>query len=151
MVINEIVRRVWLEFEPELASHGYELVEVEYGPERGTCVLRLFIDKPGGVTLDDCQTVSHLVSALLDAADFISEKYCLEISSPGFDRPLRKPCDFERFAGERVKVVLASPVEGRKRFSGVLKGFSDGLIALDCGGQAYEVHIENVKKANLDR
>lgn len=151
MDISDIVRRSWQEFEPELAEQGYELVEVEYGMQGGSAVLRLFIDKSEGVTLDDCQRVSHLVSALLDRSDFVSGHYMLEVSSPGFDRPVRKASDFERFAGEKIALTALTAIAGRKQFRGILKGFRDGLVLVECAGTEHGIHIENLKKARLDR
>lgn len=151
MLSTEIIERVWRDLEPEIAKLGYELVEVEFGHEIHGRVLRLYIDKESGITHEDCQTVSHVVSALLDKSDFIAEHYVLEVSSPGFDRPVRKPSDFIRFKDERIKVVAQTPVMGRKRFKGILRDFQDGLVTVECDGAFYEVHIENVKKANLDR
>ena len=148
---SEVIRRAWAQLETELGEQGYELVEVEYAQENGAWILRLFIDKDGGVTLDDCQTVSHVLSAVLDRDDFIVSRYMLEVSSPGIDRPIRKTQDFERFTGERVKLVSSAPVNGRKQFKGSLKGFQDGMVAVDCDGVVFEIHIENVKKARLDR
>jgi ribosome maturation factor RimP len=75
----------------------------------------------------------------------------LEVSSPGIDRPIRKPEDFERFAGERIRLKARSPVNGRKHFKGVLTGLKDGLVLLECDGESHAIHIENIKKANLDR
>jgi len=148
---NEVVDRVWEEITPELNEQGYELVEVEYAQESHGRVLRLYIDKENGITLDDCQAASQLTSAILDKADFIVEHYMLEVSSPGYDRPVRKGVDFQRFAGERIRITLDSPIGGRKKFSGVLKGYQDGLVTVDCDGSPYEVHIENIRKANLVR
>lgn len=148
---QDVIRRVWTEFEPEVNAQGYELVEVEFAQEGRSRVLRLYIDKEGGILLEDCQAVSQLVSALLDAGDFVQEHYLLEVSSPGIDRPLRKAADFERFAGEPVKLTAVAPVAGRKKFSGVLRGIHDGLIVVECDGAPCEVHIENLKKAHLDR
>jgi ribosome maturation factor RimP len=148
---NEIVRRAWEELEPELKEQGYELIEVEHAVQTGRRILRLFIDKEGGVTLDDCQIVSRCAGAALDMSDFIRERYYLEVSSPGFDRPVRKPQDFERFTGERIKLQVNVPVAGRKQFKGELKGFRDGLVLMDCDGTPFEIHIENLKKAHLMR
>lgn len=151
MLANEVIERVWEEVTPELNEQAYELVEVEYAPGARGWVLRLYIDREGGVTLDDCQRVSRVVGNLLDRLDFIQERYVLEVSSPGFDRPVRKAADFDRFKGERIKLVLETAVSGRKRIKGVLEGYRDGLVKVDSDGTIYEVHIENLKKANLDR
>ena len=146
-----VVRRVWEELEPELAEMGFELIEVEFGRHGRTDILTLFIDRDGGVTIDDCTSASRQVSAVLDKDDFIESQYTLEVSSPGIARPLRKPSDFERFAGERIKVKTVTPVEGRSRFAGVLRGYCDGMVALEIDGSEYQIHLENVKRANLDR
>jgi len=150
---SEIIREAWSAIEPELAAQGYELVEVDFtGTSHGSPALRVFVDKPGsGVTLDDCTEVSQLLGALLDKEDFIQQRYTLEVSSPGVDRPVRKPEDFARFVGEPIRLTTQLPTSGRKKFTGTLTGFSDGLIALDCDGSPFEVHIENVKRANLNR
>jgi len=134
-----------------LAEQGYELVEVEFARQGRGRILRLFLDKDGGVTLDDCVEASEFVGALLDAGSFVEDGYSLEVSSPGFDRPVRKAADFARFAGERIKVTAHAAVRGRTRFCGVLKGCEDGLVTIDCDGTEYEVHVENLKKARLDR
>jgi ribosome maturation factor RimP len=150
--MNELVRRAWRALEPCLAEQGYELVEVEYARQGGSPLLRLYIDKAGGgITLDDCTAVSELLGPVLDAGDFISEHYLLEVSSPGIDRPLRKTADFERFAGEEIRLVAEAPSEGRKRFTGILRGIKDGSIEVECEGHGYQIHIENLKKANLNR
>jgi ribosome maturation factor RimP len=148
---NDVVHRLWQDLEPELAHQGYELVEVEYLQQSGAWVLRLFIDREGGVSLDDCRKISQAVSPLLDVAGFIDGRYVLEVSSPGFDRPVRKPADFERFAGERIRVVSLAPVHGRTQFRGRLQGLCDGLVLVDCDGTVHEIHVENVKKAHLVR
>ncbi len=147
-----IIKKTWDEFEALLTTHGYELVEVEYSVQHGRPVLCLYIDKADSpVGLDDCTAVSQLLSPLLDRDDFVPGDYVLEVSSPGMDRPLRKASDFERFAGEPVRLQAHSPVGGRKKFSGVLRGVRDGLIALECDGVVHEIRLENLKKANLNR
>lgn len=148
---EELVRRFWTRFEADIAEQGYELVEVEVAGQSGVRILRIYLDKPGGIGLDDCTAVSQLLNPLLDAEDFITENYVLEVSSPGIDRPLRKPPDFTRFAGEPVTVLTHSPIEGRKKFTGTLLGFEDGLIQVECDGTVCEIHIENLRKANLVR
>jgi ribosome maturation factor RimP len=152
LTVDEIIRTAWAVFDPELTEQGYELVEVEYGRQEGVLILRVYVDKtPGGITLDDCTAVSQLLSPVLDTRDFIGGEYMLEVSSPGFDRPIRKPEHFVRFAGEPVKVVTNALVGGRSRFSGVLKGFDDGLVLLEVDGEPVSIHIENLKKARLNR
>lgn len=148
---DEIVRRSWDEFERPLRESGYELVEVEYTAQGRTPILRVYIDKRGGITLEDCTAASQLLNPLMDAADFMPGQYLLEVSSPGIDRPLRKPEDFERFVGEEVRVSTTVPTDGRRNFKGVITGCRDGLILLDCAGRSVEIHIENLKKANLNR
>jgi ribosome maturation factor RimP len=149
---DSILRRIWEDFEPEIAVLGYELVEVEYAGGDGQRVLRFFIDKgESGITLDDCVSVSRVLSLLLDERDYIDSRYMLEVSSPGIDRPLRKPADFARFAGEQVRVTTHAPVLGRKKFSGALAGFSEGLLRVECDGEMFEIHVDNVRKANLRR
>ncbi|MCH7908748.1 MAG: ribosome maturation factor RimP [Candidatus Hydrogenedentes bacterium] len=151
MQINEIVRVAWENLEPELLQQGYELIEVECAQQGAKDILRLFIDTEKGITLDDCADVSRFVGVLLDKYDWIDRRYTLEVSSPGFARRVRKPEDFKRFAGEKIILKTIAPVNGRRSFSGVLTAYDDGLISLDDGGTIHAVHIENVKKAHLDR
>lgn len=147
-----VIQRIWDEFEAPLRTHGYELVEVEFGPQYGRQVLRVYIDKQnGGISLDDCTAVSQLLTPVLDRSDFVPKRCVLEVSSPGLDRPLRKAADFERFVGEPVRLQTHVPVNARKNFTGVLRGLADGLIALECDGVVYEIHLENLKKAHLNR
>ena len=107
-----------------------ELVHLEMRRESGGMVVRLFIDKEGGVTLDDCAHVSRQVSARLDADDPIEGRYTLEVSSPGLDRPLSRDRDFERFSGHRVKVTTESPIDGQRNFIGRLNGLMAGAVHL---------------------
>ena len=151
MESRELVRRAWSELEPHLIEQGFELVELEFAQQGGRGVLRLYVDRSGGVTIDDCVAVSQLLSPVLDAAEFLSDSFVLEVSSPGIDRPLRKPEDFQRFAGERVVLKSQLPVNGRKKFKGVLQGLMDGAVRVECDGQKYAIAIENVQRANLDR
>lgn len=148
---EEIIRRGWSELEPLLLSQGYELVELEIAMFGGRRILRVFIDKEGGISLSDCQAVSQILNPVLDSTDLMEGSYTLEVSSPGFDRPVRKPGDFERFAGERIKIKTVLPVEGRKQFKGVLNGLKDGLVVVESEGRVYEIHLENLLRANLDR
>ncbi|HZQ92907.1 MAG TPA: ribosome maturation factor RimP [Terriglobales bacterium] len=138
------------------ATHGMEVVDVEFRGAAKSRMLRLFIDKPGGITHDDCALVSNEVGAILDVEDAVpGGSYVLEVSSPGLDRKLVKPADYERFAGNRVRVTTREPVEGSRHFEGRLEGLHDGRIALEVGGgrkhppRRLEIELANIDRANL--
>jgi ribosome maturation factor RimP len=135
--------------EPLLAQLGYELVELEFAPGHGRGVLRIFIDKPAGVGLDDCERVSREVSALLDVEDPIPAAYALEVSSPGDDRVLRKRAHFDRFVGSRVKVELTAARAGRRRYTGTLLSVDDAGVALQVDQECVSVPFEEIGKARL--
>jgi len=134
---------------PVVAGLGYELWELEFAPRAGGGLLRLYIDSPAGISLDDCERVSRAVSGTLDAADPIPGAYTLEVSSPGLDRVLRTPAHFERFTGERVKLEMMQPVEGRKRFAGRLTKVAGGEITLELENGAVRLPIDDIHKARL--
>ncbi len=146
----KIVETVRGMVDPILLDSGYDLVDVEYLRGPGGMVLRLIIDKPGGVTIDDCADVSHLVGDLLDVEDPIPCPYNLEVSSPGINRPLKKPQDFKRFAGQKVYVQTSEPVEGRRRFKGILLGMEQGEISLEAGDRVWKIPLECIRRARLD-
>jgi ribosome maturation factor RimP len=141
---------------PILDSMGIELVDIEFGRVGRDAVLRLFIDKDGGITLDDCAVVSHELSLILDVEDVISCNYSLEVSSPGIDRPLKKPSDYERFSGRLIKVRTYEPLPDdkgnkRKTFLGKLEGLVDGVVKITLAeGQTASIPLERVAKANLE-
>jgi ribosome maturation factor RimP len=140
--------------EPPIEALGYELVDIEFAREGRGGVLRIFIDRPAGdssgaVTVDDCARVSHTVSELLEVDDPIKGHYTLEVSSPGFDRILRTRAHFERFVGERVFAELKLPLEGRRRFAGVLKSVVDDTIVVEVDGKAHSLPLERIQKARL--
>lgn len=109
---------------------NYELVDVEFVKEGSNWYLRVYIDKPGGITIDDCQAVSERLSDLLDKKDPIEQSYFLEVSSPGLDRPLKTERDFVKYKGEEVEVKLFQPVDGNKIFEGELVGLRDGSVVI---------------------
>lgn len=148
---SEIVRLVWSDVEQQLAEQGFELVEVEYGNEAHGVVLRLYLDMEGGITLGDCQRAAQFLNPFLDSCDYLDSRYMLEVSSPGIARPVRKPADFARFAGERVKLQSYAAVLGRKKFTGTLEAFQDDCVIVGCDGEQYEIHVENLKHCHLDR
>jgi ribosome maturation factor RimP len=139
--------------EPPIEGLGYELVDIEFAREGRGGVLRIFIDWPAGaqvgISVDDCATVSHAVSQVLEVEDPIKGHYTLEVSSPGFDRILRKREHFERFVGERIFAELKLPIDGRRRFVGVLKSIVDDAIVMDVDGQAHSLPLERIQKARL--
>jgi ribosome maturation factor RimP len=139
---------------PVVAGQGYELVDLELKHEMGAWVLRVFIDGPNGIGLDDCANVSRELSPVLDVADVIPMRYNLEVSSPGLDRPLKKEADFARFLGKKAKIRTRHPVEyshsgPRRNFSGKLVGVSQGKVKIDVGDQVCEVPVDDVEKAHL--
>jgi ribosome maturation factor RimP len=142
--IEEIATRV-------AASEGIEVVEVELKGAGANRVLRILIDRPEGVTHGDCETVSQQVGTILDVEDVIpGGRYTLEVSSPGVERKLTKPSDFERFAGQKAKVVLREPEEGRKSWEGVLTGLREGRIGLEVApGRTLEFPLDSIERANL--
>ncbi len=154
-IVNEkTAERAWTLLEPILVRDGFEIVEVEWAREAGGQVLRVYIDRPGGVTIDDCQAVSRTVDPILEVEDLVEGAWQLEVSSPGLDRPLRKPADFARFAGQRAKVRTHGPVETgtgpRRNWSGILKGFSDGMVEIDVDGRLHRIPHDQIARAHLE-
>lgn len=150
---EDILEKVRQIAAPLAAQEGLELVDVEFGGPGGRQTLRLFIDKPGGVSLDDCTAISRAVSAALDVEDPIAGAYDLEVSSPGLDRPLRTPEHFEKFKGSKVRVKTFGPVpecENRKTFVGQLVGFAEGKVIVDVDGKVFHVPHAQVSKANVE-
>ncbi|MBI2561211.1 MAG: ribosome maturation factor RimP [candidate division NC10 bacterium] len=127
----EIVDRVRSLAEPILADRGLELVDLEFRREGRGWTLRLYMDRAGGVTLDDCQRVSQELGDHLDVADLIPYSYNLEVSSPGLDRPLTRDADFLRFAGKAARITTSEAIQGQRNFHGRLAGLADGEVLLD--------------------
>ncbi len=135
--------------EPGLLAKGLELVDVEFKKEGKNWVLRVFIDKEGGVTLEDCQKISSLVGDLIEVEEVIEPAYTMEVSSPGLNRVLKKEKDFIRFSGKKIGVQCHAPLNGRKKFTGILKDFKNQSIHLEVDGQLQIIPINRVAKANL--
>ncbi len=146
---REFIKRLWEILDPVVSSEGMDIIEMEFRREPQGFVLRLYIDHPDGVTLDDCSRVSRVVSDFLDVVDPIEHAYNLEISSPGLNRPLRKPEHFARFIGSVVKVKTVEPIENRKSFKGILTESSDDMISVNCDGVVFGIPIAIVDKAQL--
>lgn len=117
--------------EPIVAAHGFELVDVEYVKEAGNWYLRGYIDKEGGITVNDCEAVSREFSDRLDECDFIEDSYIMEISSPGLDRPLKKEKDFARAMGKAVEIRTYRPIDKQKEFCGVLNAYDSNSVTID--------------------
>jgi ribosome maturation factor RimP len=146
--------------EPVCLAHGLALVDARFASEHGGLVLRVLIERPelpeqqergSGVSLADCQTVSRDLSTLLDveSADLLPGRYRLEVGSPGLDRPLLTPQDFQRFAGREVRVRTGRPIDGRKQFEGVLQGLAGDCVKLSADGHELSVPLDQITKANL--
>ena len=135
--------------EPGLLAKGLELVDVEFKKEGKNWVLRVFIDKEGGVTLEDCQKISRLAGDLIEVEEVIEPAYTMEVSSPGLNRVLKKEKDFVRFSGKKIGVQCHAPLNGRKKFTGILKDFKNQSIHLEVDGQLQTIPINRVAKANL--
>jgi ribosome maturation factor RimP len=134
--------------EPPLAALGFELADLDaHLGKRG--LLRIFIDRKGGVTLDDCERVSEQLGAWLDVEDPLPGSYVLEVSSPGFDRRLRTLEHFARFTGERCKVELKDPREGRRRLTGRIVGTAGPDVAIDVDGTVWQVPLNDIAVARL--
>jgi len=139
-VIMDVVKLV----ETTVNGLGYELVDVE---RSGRGMLRVFIDKPQGITVEDCQTVSHQLTRLFLVENVDYDR--LEVSSPGLDRPLKKEADFVRFAGQQAHLKLRMPMAGRKNFTGVIGAVNDGILQLDVDGSQVAIELSNLDKARL--
>jgi ribosome maturation factor RimP len=143
---NRLIAR----FEPVLVELGYELVEVEFAPGPGGGTLRIYIDHPEGIDVDDCAEASHVLSEILDADDpFPGSSYSLEVSSPGLDRVLRTAEHFARFVDNRVKVELKVAREGRKRYTGVLRRADGESIDLDVDNFSVSISLAEISRARL--
>ena len=146
---KKVAQRVESLAEPLCAAEGLELVHVEFQREAAGRILRLYIDKPGGITLDDCTDISRQLGDMFDVKLETELSYRLEVSSPGIDRPLGKLYDFERFEGQLVKIRTKEPIEGQKRFTGILEGVVGALIRLRINHQSIAIPFDRITKAQV--
>lgn len=146
---GKIILKVWELIEPLCEAEGMELVQVEYQREARGRILRLYIDRPGGVTLDDCVHVSRQTGDILDVCLENVGTYSLEVSSPGVNRPLAKQVDYQRFKGRRASIKTIQPIDGQKKFIGVLAGISDGSVKLADPNTIITIPFEKIAKAHL--
>ncbi|MBC7320997.1 ribosome maturation factor RimP [bacterium] len=134
-----------------IENMGYELIDVEYGRERGIWVLRLFVDRvEGGITLKECESISHTVSLLLDELDPIPHSYNLEVFSPGLDRVLKKPKDFARFVGHKALFKLKSPIKGSKNIKATIREVVSSAVIVEREREIFSIPFENILKARLE-
>lgn len=129
---------------PIIAEHNFELVDVEYVKEAGTWYLRAYVDKEGGISIDDCEVVSRALEAKLDETDFIEDAYILEISSPGLTRPLKKDKDYTRNIGKLIEFRLFQPVEGSREYTATLISFDAKSIVVETAGKNFTVERSNL-------
>jgi ribosome maturation factor RimP len=150
--MDATIKRVWELAAPLAEGEGMEIVEIEFRPEgrRGGRVLRLYMDKQGGPSVDDLSRVSHRLSDLLDAENAIESAYTLEVSSPGINRPLKKPEHFARYLGKRIRIRTRDMIEGRRSFLGILgQVLADSVILMQEGRQ-YQIPFSIIDKSNYE-
>jgi ribosome maturation factor RimP len=152
MVLDRTVSRIW-EVATQIADgEGMEVIDVELRPEgsRRGRVLRLYLDKHGGPNIDELGRVSRQLSELLDTQDIVEGSYTLEVSSPGINRPLKKPEHFQRFIGKRVRVRTGDMIDGRRSFLGILKAVTGEKIKIEVEGKQYEIPFSMIEKSNYE-
>ena len=146
---QKVIDRVWSLAQPLCEAEGLELIQVEYQRESAGRVLRMYVDKPGGIRLDDCVGVSRQISDILDVNLEDVGPYSLEVTSPGPERPLAKKQDFDKFKGSRAKIKTYQPLNGQKNFTGVLLGISGDAVSLQIGEQVITIAYADISKARL--
>lgn len=144
-----IVRQVWDLMEPVIRAEGMEIIEIEYRRESVGWVLRVYVDRDSGVSVDDCAQISRVVGDILDVADIIYNPYHLEVSSPGLNRPLRKREHFVKYIGKVVDIKTLVPLVTRRNFRGVLKDVGDDRITVECDERLFEILFSNMDRARL--
>ena len=146
---SEQIAEVWDLVEPVIEARGMEILEIEHRRESAGWVLRIFLDSERGISVEDCAEISRIAGDLLDVADLLQTPYNLEVSSPGLDRPLRKPEHFEKVIGDIIEVRTISPVQNRRNFRGELKETSPEEVVLECDKRSYSIPMSLVERARL--
>jgi len=146
-VMSKITEKVFKLAKPVVEDEGCTLWDVEYVREAGTWFLRVFIDKDGGVGIDDCERISRRLDPILDEADPIADSYVFEVGSAGAERELKRPSDFEQFMGSEIELKLYQPIDGRKSFVGTLSGYNDGVVTVLLGKE--EKNFDKSKTAQV--
>ena len=150
MKFEPVIQEVYKTIEPILQSQGLELIDVEYKREAQGWVLRIYLDREGGITVEDCAEVSRELGTILEVRDLIPNRYVLEVSSPGLTRSLKKPGDFNKYQNRSVKIKLFLPLEGRRNFKGKLLGLKEDKVCVESERRIYEIPMQNIAKANLE-
>lgn len=141
---KSVAQRVEEMVSPIVEESNYELVDVEYIKEGQNWYLRLYIDKEGGITIEDCETISEKINHLLDETDIIPNSYFFEVSSPGLERPLKKDKEFEKYKGETVEVKVYNPINKKNTFEGELVGLIDGKVVINCNNERMEFGRQDI-------
>ncbi len=148
---EEVAARVTELLQPLFLSQGVDLVEVEFRrPRKGRAILRLFVDRAGGITLEEITRISRVVGNLLDVRDFIQVSYTLEVSSPGLTRALKKPTDYQRYKGRLVRLTTHRPFMGRQVHRGILRGLEADEVWVEEDSQMVKIPFQEVAQARLD-
>jgi ribosome maturation factor RimP len=148
---SAMVSRLEELIQPLIESQGADLVELQYGhPKRGRGILRLFVDRPGGISIEELARISRMVGGLLEVRDVIPGAYNLEVSSPGLTRALKKPEDYQRYVGRLVRITTHAPWEGRQVHSGILQGLKDDQVCLKEGESVFCIPLSEIARARLD-
>ena len=147
--MSKISARVEEIAKPIVEENGFSLWDVEYVRDAGAWYLRIYIDKDGGVCIDDCEKISKLIDPILDEEDFIPDSYYFEVCSAGADRVLKRPSDFEQFTGSQVDISLYKPVDGAKQYTGTLKARSDKETVIETNGREFRFDNETVAQVRL--
>ncbi len=147
--MGPIEQRLTTFLEPSITGLGYELIGIEYVSGTHHPVVRIYIDKPDGIGVDDCERVSRQVSAVLDVEDPVQGHYTLEVSSPGLDRPLFTAAHYERVVGEEIKAKLHRPIAGRRNFKGTLLSVREGEVVIEVDGEERVLPLSDIERARL--
>ena len=147
--MSKITEKVFALARPVVENEGCSLWDVEYLREAGTWYLRIYIDKEGGVSIDDCERISRALDPILDEADPIPESYVFEVGSAGAERELKRPSDFEQFLGHEVEVKLYKPLKGRKTYVGTLAAYEDGAVTISAAGEDLRFSAEDTAQVRL--
>jgi ribosome maturation factor RimP len=148
---DEILNRLEELIQPLVESQGADLVELQYGrPKRGRGILRLFVDRPGGISIEELARINRMVGGLLEVHDVIPGSYTLEVSSPGLTRALKKPQDYQRYAGRLVRVTTRAPWEGSQVHCGILQGLKEDQVCLKEGDSLLCIPLSEIARARLE-